>query len=144
MPSHPNPLTRVARSLPADLGPALAVGGRIAGVAAALALALDQSYDRTRALALALAVITALTLAPLPARLRAQLPWLGAGVLFFGGALLTSFTVGWLILVSGAVAALGATLQEQRSGRPTAVPAFFMGFGMIVLFVAAIVLGIDG
>ena len=139
-----NPLVRVARALPAGSGRLLSLGGRAVGGALALAIAAGQDYDRTRALALVLAVVGLASCAPLGGWLRGRLPWLGAGVLFFGGALLAQVGLGRWVLLCGALAAVGAAIDEGQDRRQTRVAAFFTGFGLIVLAVAAIVLGIEG
>lgn len=137
-----NPLTRVARALPERSGSLLALGARIAGSAFAIAVAAQQSYDRTRALAVVLAAVALLSCVPVPGWLRDRLPWLGAGVLFFGGALLAHLDAGKALLLCGALAAAAVAVDEQQHRRPTTVSAFFTGLGVVVLAVTAIVLGI--
>jgi hypothetical protein len=142
--SPANPLVRVARALPAGAGWPLALGARIAGGALAIGLAADQAYDRTRLLAGVIAALTLVSCVPLRGGLRERLPWIGAGALFFGGALLAHLTAGLLVLLCGAIAALGTAIQEQHDRRATAVPSFFTGLGLVLVAVVAIVLGIEG
>ncbi len=139
-----NLLSRLALAAPAGRGPLLSLGGRIAGGALALAIAADQPFERTRVLAIALAVVALATTLPAPGWWAARLPWLGAGVLFFGGALLAHLAPGALMLVAGALAALGAALDDHRRGRMIGVATFFTGFGLTSLMVVAIILGIEG
>jgi hypothetical protein len=142
--SPANPLVRVARALPAGAGWPLALGARIAGGALAIALAADQTYDRTRTLAGVIAALALVSCLPLGGSLRERLPWIGAGVLFFGGALLAGLTAGLLVLLCGAIAALATAIQEQHDRRASAVPSFFTGLGVTLVAVVAIVLGIEG
>jgi hypothetical protein len=139
-----NPIARAALALPPWLGLTLARGGRLAGIALAASIALDQSYDRTRAVSIAFAVPAAASLLPLPSRLAARLMWTGAGVLFFGGALLAGSALGLLMAVAGAVAAAGAAIDDRQRERVTGVPSFFTGFGLVAAITAAAVLGIEG
>ncbi len=141
---EPNPLRRVALALPAGVGRLLSLASRIAGGALAVAIAVAQDYDRTRAFAVVLTVVALVSCLPLGGWLRERLPWLGAGVLFFGGALLAQVGLGRWVLLCGALAAVGAAIDEGQDRRQTRVAAFFTGFGLIVLAVAAIVLGIEG
>ena len=139
-----NPLIRLARALPSGAGPALSLGGRIAGAVLAAAVAGDQSYDRTRIFAIAIAALAALSCVPFAARLRGRLGWAGAGLVFFGGALLGGFGAGLLMVLCGTLAAIGAAVQEQQREQHTEVPSFFMGFGATAALVAIIVLAVEG
>ncbi len=140
----PNPLARLAWALPAGFGRLLSFGGRIAAGALATAIAADQSFARTRSLALVAAVLVLATCLPVPARLAGRLPWLGAGVAFFAGALLLHLPAGVAMLAAGAGAALGAAVDDVQQGRATGVPSFFAGFGIVAALVAVIVLGVEG
>lgn len=142
--SQPNPLIRLARALPSGTGTALSLGGRVAGALLAAAIAVDQSYDRTRLFAIAIAALTLLSCLPFAARFRSRLAWAGAGLTFFGGALLAGFGAGLLMVLCGAFAAIGAAVDEQQRGRRTEVPSFFMGFGVTAALVAIIVLAVEG
>jgi hypothetical protein len=144
MKQNTNPLARAALTLPSRTGLALSLVGRIAGIALALAIVGDQDYDRTRAFAGAVMALAALSLIPRPVGLARRLLWVGAGVLFFGGALLGSMALGKLLILSGAIAALGAAIEDRQQGRMTGVPSFFAGFGLVSLVVATIVLTIEG
>jgi hypothetical protein len=139
-----SPLARVALRLPARTGLALSLAGRVAGIALALVLAGDQDYDRTRAFAGAVAVLAVLSLLPRPGWLGRRLPWIGAGVLFFGGALLASMMLGKLLLLSGVIGALGAAIEDRQQGRMTGAPSFFAGLGIVSVVVAVIVLMVEG
>ena len=139
-----NPLARVALGLPARTGPVLSLVGRLAGIVLAVAVIGDQEYDRTRAFAGAMAVLAAAGLIPRPGWLARRMPWVGAGVLFFGGALLASMALGKLLILSGAIAALGAAIEDRQQGRMTGAPTFFAGFGLVSVVVAVIVLTIEG
>lgn len=134
------PLTRLALALPAWLPAALSYGGRLAGTALALAVLLDQSYGRTRVLAAALAATALLSLLPLPGRAGRWLPWLAAGMLFFGGALLAHLPAGIALIVAGALAAAGVAAGERRRGEPNGVAAFFAGLGLLLATVTLTVL----
>lgn len=140
----PNPLTRLARSLPTGSGHTLALAGRLAGVAVAVAIVAQQGYDRTRVLAACLAAFTLVSCVPVLGWLKPRLPWTGVGVLFFGGALLASLDLGKALLLLGALAAGGIAIDEQQHGRTTAIPAFFAGLGLVSATVAAIVLLVAG
>lgn len=139
-----NPLARVARLVPTGTATPLGLAARIGGAALAVVLATDEPYRRTRLFAAGLALLALATFLPLSRTLRGRLAWLGAGVFFFGGALLAGRTAGMLILLCGVVAALGVVVDEQHTGRRTDVPSFFIGFGLVSLLVAVLVLGVDG
>jgi hypothetical protein len=141
---HDNPLARVALAAPPALGRAMSIGGRAAGAAFAIAVAAGQSFERTRALAVVIAVLALVSLLPVPRQIARRLPWPGAGVVFFGGALLAPLAGGILMVAAGAVAALGAAIDDRHAGRMTGVPSFFTGFGLMAVAVVAIVLGIEG
>ena len=142
--SGSNPLTRAVTMAPARTGRLLSYGGRAAGAALAFAVAVDQSYTRTRTLALALAVLALLTLFPPRVRLAGRLAWLGAGLVFFGGALLAHLPPGKAMLAAGVLAALGAAVDDQNTGRTTGAPWFFMAVGVLIALIAVIVLSIEG
>jgi hypothetical protein len=145
IPLHqPNPLARLARAVPSATGITLSLGARLAGVALAATIAVEQSYDRTRLFAVAVAALALFSCLPLSAGLRGRLAWLGAGLLFFGGALLAGLGTGLLVLLCGAVAATGAAIDEQHHRRRTDVPSFFMGFGITAGLVVLIVLAVEG
>lgn len=139
-----NPLARVVLSLPEGAGLIVSLAARFSGIVLALLVIGNQSYDRTRAFAGAVAVLVALSLTSRPRGAARRLPWIGAGVLFFGGALLGSLTLGKLLILCGVIAALGAALEDRRQARMTGVPSFFAGFGIVSLTVAAIVLTVEG
>jgi hypothetical protein len=139
-----NPLARAALAMPPALGWWLSLVGRGAAAGLALVIAVDQSYTRTRVLAVALAVVILLSFVPLMFRFAQRFPWVGAGVAFFGGSLLWFAPSGKLMLLAGALAGLGAALDDVHAGRMTGVASFFTGFGLTLVMVAAIVLGIDG
>jgi hypothetical protein len=141
--STANPLVRAARTLPAPAGWPLALGARIAGGALAIGIAAGQTHDGTRVFAAVMAALTLLSCLPLGDRLRARLPWIGAGVLFFGGATLTYLTAGVLLLLCGVLAAAATAIQEQHDGRTTAVPWFFAGFALVLVAIVCVVLGIE-
>ena len=142
--SSRNPLARTALTAPSWLGQALSLAGRALGGGLALVVAAGEDYDRTRLLGVALAVATLASFAPVPPRFRGRAAWIGAGLLFFGGALLTSLAAGLAMLATGAVAALGAALDDEHRGRPTGVPSFFTGFGLTLAIVTVIVLTVEG
>lgn len=142
--TRPNPLARATARLPTHTGWARSNAGRALGAVLPILVAVDQSYTRTRALGIAVAVAVAVTLVPLAVRWSSRLMWLGAGVTFFGGALLANLTTGKLLILAGALAAAGAAITDQHAHRPTGVAWFFTGSGLIAALVAAIVLGIEG
>lgn len=139
-----NPFARAALALPARSGHLLSVAARSAGGALALAITLDQEFERTRALALAVSLLALASFVPLPDRWRARLAWIGAGLLFFGGALLAHLALGKFLLATGALAALGAAVEDHRRGRMPGVASFFTGFGLTTAVVITIVLSIEG
>jgi hypothetical protein len=139
-----NPLARVALGLPVRTGFVLSLVGRVAGIVLALAVIGDQDYDRTRAFAGVVAALAALSLIPRPTGLARRLTWVGAGVLFFGGALLASIALGKLLILSGVIAAAGAAIEDRQQGRMTGAPSFFAGFGLVSVMVAVIVLMVEG
>jgi hypothetical protein len=139
-----NPLVRLARSLPAGIGGIAALIARVAGGALAIAIAVDQSYDGTRIVAAVIAALVLLSCLPFPSRFRNWFAWLGAGVLFFGGALLVHIPAGMLMLLCGAAAAIGAAIDEQQHGRRSSVLMFFVGFTLTMALMVVVVLGIEG
>jgi len=139
-----NPLSRAALALPSRSGALLAHVARPLAAAAALSIVLDQSYARTRILALVLAVLVLLTLLPLGGRLRLRLPWIAAGLLVMGGALLAHLSGGVAMIVLGALAAVGTAVDDVQAHRVTGAPAFFAGFGIALALITVIVLTIAG
>ncbi|MFN8559207.1 MAG: hypothetical protein U0531_18330 [Dehalococcoidia bacterium] len=141
--SH-NPLAEVARAVPDRYGWLLSVLGR--GVAAGLAIALagDQAYPRTRTMAIVVAALIVVTLMPASGRWGQRLQWIGAGMAFFGGAPLWSFTLGKLILGCGVLAAAGAAIDDVHRGRMTGVSSFFTGFGVTSLAILVVLLLVKG
>jgi hypothetical protein len=135
---------RFARRLPIGTGLALSLGGRLAGGAAAAALAIDQSYEGTRTVAGVLAALAVLSCLPVSGRLRDALGWIGAGILFFGGAVLASFASGLLMVFCGVLAAIGVAIDEQQRGRVTSVLALFAGFGLTLVLVVVTVFRLEG
>jgi hypothetical protein len=142
--TNPNPLARWAGSLPNGIGATVALLARIAGIALAIAVALSQSYDPTRVFATTIAALVALSCIPFPIRNRGWLTWLGAGLAFFGGALLAHIPAGALMLLCGALAAVGAAVDEQQRSRRSAVLFFFVGFGVSMAVAVAIILSFEG
>ena len=138
----PNPLARIARSLPPATGRLLSLGGRIAAGAIAIAIAVDQSYMRTRWFALVVAMLILAGCLPAPAGPARRLPWLGSGLAFFAGALLLRLPAGDALLFSGAVAAVGAAVTDAQQGRASGVAWFFVAIGIVVALAAAVVLGV--
>lgn len=138
-----NPPARLARALPAGIGVTVALLARIAGIALAITVAATQSYDPTRVFAATIAGLVAFTCGPLPARLRGRLTWLGAGLVFFGGALLVHIPAGALMLVCGVLAAIGAAVDEQQHTRRSTVLTFFGGFVGAMAAAVAIVLAFE-
>jgi hypothetical protein len=141
---RPNPLARAAAAIPTGVGWMLSNAGRAFAIALAILVAVDQSYTRTRTFAVVVAVVVAITLIPLAGRWFSRLMWLGAGMTFFGGALLAHLTTGKLMLLAGVLAATGAAIADQHAHRPTGVAWFFTGSGLVAALIAAIVLGIEG
>lgn len=142
--SNLTPIARLARSLPAGIGATVALLARVIGIALAIAVAVTQSYDPTRIFAAATAILVALTCMPFPTRQRGWLIWLGAGFVFFGGALLAHTPAGVLMLVCGALTAFGAAIDEQQRGRRSNVLMFFGGFAGAMAVAAAIILTFEG
>ena len=113
-------------------------------VALAIAMAVTQSYEPTRIFAAATAILVALTCMPFPVRHRGWLTWLGAGFVFFGGALLAHIPAGVVLLVCGTLTAFGAAIDEQQRGRRSSVLMFFGGFVGAMAVAVAIILTFEG
>ncbi|MGD9893966.1 MAG: hypothetical protein AB7R89_09570 [Dehalococcoidia bacterium] len=142
--ANPNPFTRLARSLPAGFGAIAALVARAAGAALAIAVAVEQSYDGTRIFAATIAALVLISCLPFPSRLRGRTPWLGAALVFFGGALLAHFPAGMLMVFCGALAAIGTAIDEQQRGHWSHVLTFFAGFALTIAIAVATILSIEG
>ena len=138
--ANPNPLARWARSLPAGIGVAVALVARIAGIALTIAVVLTQTYEPTRIFAATIAILVGFTCIPVPTRFRAWLTWFGAGLVFFGGALLAHIPAGVLMLLCGSLAAIGAAIDEQQRGRRSTVLMFFGGFAAVMAVAVAVII----
>jgi hypothetical protein len=110
----------------------------------AAAIAITQDYESTRIFAAVIAILVASTCLPFPSGVRVRFAWLGAALLFFGGAILAHLPAGVLMLLCGVVAAIGASLEEQQRGRRSSALFFFAGFGIVMALVFVIVLGRGG
>lgn len=141
---NPNPFVRLAQTLPSGIGGAIALGGRVAGSVIAAAIAVTQDYESTRIFAATIAFLAAATCLPFPSGVRIRFAWLGAALLFFGGAILAHLPAGVLMLLCGVVTAMGASIEEQQRGLRTSVLFFFAGFGIVMALVFGIVLGRGG
>lgn len=119
--------------------------GRVLAGFGALAVAYDESYDRTMVYGLALAALMMLSLVPLPRRVSTLAVGLACGLAFFAGAILADQGEGIILIFSGAIGAVGHGILAHRRGTlPSAVSGFFLGSGLAVAIVAAIVLSIEG
>lgn len=129
-----NPLATFALESPPVLGPALSIGGRIAGALLALYIAADQSYDPTQVFAVGLAVFAVASLAPLPGGLATWISALAAGTLFFSAALLLEQVAGVMMIVAAVAAFGGIMIVTHRAARDVGSPlgAFFFGLGATV------------
>jgi ABC-type transport system involved in cytochrome c biogenesis permease subunit len=139
-----HPLARMALRLPAHAGLWLSLAARVAGVGAALVIVGSQDHEGSRVFAGAVTVLGLASLPLRPAWTTRSLPWLGAGVLFFAGALLASMTAGTLLIFAGGIGALGAAIEDRQQDRQTGALWFFVGFGIIAVLVAMTVLAIEG
>jgi hypothetical protein len=134
----------MARALPPRIGTVTALVARITGAALAAGVAVDQTYEGTRIFASVIAALVLLCCLPFPSRVRGRLAWLGAGLMFFGGALLAHIPAGMLLLVCGALAAIGEAIDEQQHGRRSEVLAFFAGFALTMAVAVATILSLGG
>ena len=150
-----NPLSRIALEAPAALGPAISIGARVIGAALALYIAQGQSYDRTQMFAAGLAADALLSIVPLPRGISPGRVFgggfvsaLGAGALFFGGAVLAGETpaAGITMLIAGAAAACGALMAGRRTEQTLAVAliGFFASLPALIAAVALIALAVEG
>jgi hypothetical protein len=138
-----NPPTGAALALPSWTGRRLSIVARLTGATLALFIA-GESFDGAQTFAVVIALLTLAGLLPAPSGLARRLPWVGAGVLFFGGALLAHLALGQLVIVAGVLAAAAAAIDDQQQRRTTGALAFFATFGLMALVVAATVLGFEG
>ena len=140
-----NPLAQFAASVPEGIAGWISVAARVVGAALALYIASDQSYDRTQILCAAIVALVLATLPPLT-RMAPFIAGLGAGILFFSGALLWAQPAGIGMVVAGIVA-VAATLidthhRDSDIGQP--IGAFLFGLGATVAVVAIIILTVEG
>jgi hypothetical protein len=133
-----NPARAWIRTLPDDSGHIVSMAARAVGAALAAWIAVTVGFTPTRLLAAFLAAAATLSLVPLPGRWFVRLPWHGAGALFFGGALLAHLPAGVAIAALGALAALAEVVDDVQRDRPTGVPSFFTGFGIVAVAVIAL------
>lgn len=77
-------------------------------------------------------------------RLWVTAPWIGAGVLFFCGALLGHLPLGVVAATCGALAAIAMAVEDEQQGCAVGAPSFFTGFDLTCLAVLVIVLTIPG
>jgi hypothetical protein len=117
---------------------------RAAGVVLALFVTADQSYDPTQVFGTALATIVGLSLIPVSA--RTLLGGLGAGVLFFGGALLWAQAAGVAMLALGAIAGVASAIDalHQRRDVTATVVVFFAALALVVAATVTIILTVEG
>jgi hypothetical protein len=143
---YDNPLARIADAVPSRVAEATSIAARAIGAAAAAYIAFDQSYDPTQAFAAGVIAVALASLIPVPAPWRMALAAFGAGVLFFGGALLLHEAAGVVMLVAGTVAAAATFVvghrREDAVGLPVA--AFFVAAGATIGWVAVILFMVEG
>jgi hypothetical protein len=129
-PAVPNPLARLADSVPAGAALAITVAARLVGAAAAIYYAYDQDtifperhFPRTWVFVVVISAVALLSAVP-TLRPRAHLVWrlvaaAGAGALVFGGANLAQRPSGVVVLIAGIAAWLSyAALAYQRERSP--------------------------
>lgn len=156
----PNPIARLAGSVP--FAPALgaSVVARLAGIAAAFAYAAAQdrlfpedSFPRQWTYVAVVSVLVLLSLVAVPGRtvsgrIGSFLPLLGAlgcGLLVAAGANLAKEPWGVVTLAAGVVAWAGYAVAAHQKGTPpgTLLTGLFAGMGLSFLLVGAIVLTIQ-
>jgi hypothetical protein len=115
----------------------------------AAAIAVSEDYDGSQVFGSVLALLVLATMVPLPASIgvlgtpfRAWLPWLGAGFVFFGGAMLGSIGLGLLMMPVGVAALIGAAMVTQHEGDSPGwgILAFFAGFVILLGFFFVVLL----
>jgi len=125
-----NPLANLAQSIPQQTARGASVAGRLFAAGLAMTVAFDQSYDPTQVFVVVVAALVAATVVPLTGALGDIAAGLGAGLAFFGGAVLTHLAPGLAMLAIGAFAGLGAAVVAAKANRD----ATLVGIG----FVAAV------
>ncbi len=125
-----NPLSRLAFSVPGQTARAASLVGRIFGAGLAVAIAFDQSYDPTQAFTLTVAALVLATAVPARGSRGDWLAAIGAGIVFFAGAVLTHLGFGLAMLAMGSVAAAGTFAFAHQEQRDVTLPG--------LLFVAAV------
>ena len=122
MESAANPLLSVANRFPTQALRAASIAGRLFGALLLVAVAFDQSYDPTQVFTAVAAGVVALTLVSLPGAPGDWMSALGAGVVFFAGAVLTHLEPGLTMLAMGLLSGLATFALAARANR-NALPA---------------------
>lgn len=125
-----NPLSSLAKGIPAQTARGASLGGRLFGAGFLLLVAANESYEPTRVFTVVTALLVVATLFPGPVRISDAIATFGAGLLFFSGCVLTHVEYGLALLAMGAIGAIAGFALADRSGRGTLFPA--------VAFVAAV------